>query len=368
MAGIIAGRDSAVSAVNSATPPTSWAWHRRAIVSIKVADALGKTDVSQVLAAHRLGRADTTTTTASTSGVLNLSFGTDSNQSYALDPLAYAAEQAWKQRIVVVVAAGNRQPSDGLDDPAIDPYVIAVGAADTMGTTYATPLTRTASRARATARAIPTSPPPASTSCRCVIRVRSSTTRSAPPRRRAAGSSSAAARRRLPPIVSGAAALLLSQRPGLTPDQVKALLAGNTHYMQGSILLKGSGELNLSYLLDARRRTPRRTSPPGRVGLAAGRRGAAAPRGPEPRGRVPRRPGLPGPAPPGRALRGRAPRGRGPRGPGLRGPDPAGLETSGARCSGAAARPSPPRLVRSLGPGSIALLPLGNRAGTASSD
>ena len=34
-------------------------------------------------------------------------------------------------------------------------------------------------------------------------------------------------------VVSGAAALLLSQRPGLTPDQVKALLDGHTHSMYG---------------------------------------------------------------------------------------------------------------------------------------
>ena len=39
--------------------------------------------------------------------VLNLSFGTDGVQSYQLDPLAYAVEQAWHKGIVVVVAAGN---------------------------------------------------------------------------------------------------------------------------------------------------------------------------------------------------------------------------------------------------------------------
>ena len=41
--------------------------------------------------------------------VLNLSFGTDGTQDAALDPLAYAAEVAWRKAgIVVVVSAGNR--------------------------------------------------------------------------------------------------------------------------------------------------------------------------------------------------------------------------------------------------------------------
>ena len=40
-------------------------------------------------------------------------------------------------------------------------------------------------------------------------------------------------------IVSGAAALLLSQRPGLTPDQVKALLVGNTRWHAGQLGAQG---------------------------------------------------------------------------------------------------------------------------------
>jgi serine protease AprX len=39
--------------------------------------------------------------------VLNLSFGTDSQQGYRLDPLSYATEVAWRNGIVVVAAAGN---------------------------------------------------------------------------------------------------------------------------------------------------------------------------------------------------------------------------------------------------------------------
>ena len=82
------------------------------IVSIKVADALGHTDVSQAIAAI-----DWVIEHGTTNGlnirVLNMSFGTDGVQSYQLDPLAYAAEQAWHKGIVVVVAAGNERLRHG---------------------------------------------------------------------------------------------------------------------------------------------------------------------------------------------------------------------------------------------------------------
>ena len=51
-----------------------------------------------------------------------------------LDPLAFAAEQAWHKGIVVVVAVGN----EGLDARSTtrptDPYVIAVGSDNANGT------------------------------------------------------------------------------------------------------------------------------------------------------------------------------------------------------------------------------------------
>jgi serine protease AprX len=67
--------------------------------------------------------------------VLNLSFGTDSSQDYRVDPLAQAAEQAWRHGVVVVAAAGNDgKPTKELADPARDPYLLAVGADDPNGT------------------------------------------------------------------------------------------------------------------------------------------------------------------------------------------------------------------------------------------
>ena len=61
--------------------------------------------------------------------VINLSYGTNSRQAYTVDPLAYAAEQAWQAGIVVVAAGGNNgfqshmNNAPALADPAIDPYV-----------------------------------------------------------------------------------------------------------------------------------------------------------------------------------------------------------------------------------------------------
>jgi serine protease AprX len=252
MAGIIAGRDSSVTSVSSSDSTHFLGMAPDAqIVSVKVADARGQTDVSQVLAAI-----DWVVQHQNDNGmnirVLNLSYGTDSNQSYVLDPLAYAAEQAWLQGIVVVVAAGNQGNwSDGLDDPAIDPYVIAVGAANTNNTTsvrYHLP-------ASFTSEGDGTRNPDLSAPGTHIVSLRDpgsfvddqfGTTAGVNNRFfLGSGTSQAAA------VVSGAAALLLSQRPGLTPDQVKSLLDSNTHSMYGRTSLKGSGELNLAAALNA---------------------------------------------------------------------------------------------------------------------
>jgi serine protease AprX len=74
--------------------------------------------------------------------VINLSLGRPIWESYKLDPLCQAVEQAWQAGIVVVAAAGN----DGRDlayspegygtieAPGNDPYVITVGAMRSMET------------------------------------------------------------------------------------------------------------------------------------------------------------------------------------------------------------------------------------------
>src|SRR5205085_610013 len=99
MAGLIGGNDGTSGGYQGIAPDAR-------IISLKVGTADGGADVTQVIAAI-----DWVVQHAHDPGfnirVLNLSYGTNSTQPAAVDPLAYAAEQAWKHGIVVVAAAGN---------------------------------------------------------------------------------------------------------------------------------------------------------------------------------------------------------------------------------------------------------------------
>src|SRR5204863_3858779 len=72
--------------------------------------------------------------------VINLSIGRPIRESYKLDPLCQAVEQAWAAGITVVVAAGNNgrySATKGygtITSPGNDPYVLTVGATNTMYT------------------------------------------------------------------------------------------------------------------------------------------------------------------------------------------------------------------------------------------
>ena len=67
---------------------------------------------------------------------MNLSIGRPIFESYRLDPVCAAVTAAWKQGIVVVVAAGNlgRNGYATITSPGNDPYAITVGAMKTEGT------------------------------------------------------------------------------------------------------------------------------------------------------------------------------------------------------------------------------------------
>ncbi|HEX9716966.1 MAG TPA: S8 family serine peptidase, partial [Actinomycetota bacterium] len=86
MAGIISG--------NGATSGGQWRGVAPGanLVSVKVAGTDGSTDVSVVIAGMQWVLASRYQYNIR---VLNLAFGTDSRQSYSIDPLNYAAEQVW---------------------------------------------------------------------------------------------------------------------------------------------------------------------------------------------------------------------------------------------------------------------------------
>jgi len=252
LAGIIAGRDdAATSYVGDSADFVGMAPDSR-VVSIKVADSRGNTDVSQVIAAidwvvqHRNDN-------GMNIRVLNLSFGTDSSQPYTVDPLAYAAEVAWNSGIVVVVSAGNQGGTSSglLADPATDPYVLAVGAADTEGT-----VARDDDQVAVFSQRSRSRKPDLVAPGVHIVSLRDPNSYIdqtyggaglvTPRFFRGSGTSQAAA------VASGAAALLLSQRPSLNPDQVKALLDNGAHYLDNfPPAAQGNGELNLRPVLNA---------------------------------------------------------------------------------------------------------------------
>ncbi len=249
MAGLIAGRDPSIAAGREDEDVDKYfegAAPGARIVSIKVAASDGATDVSQVIAAidwvvqHR-------TTDGLNIRVLNLSFGTDGTQDYRLDPLAYAAEVAWQHGIVVVVAAGNAGfGSPQLNDPAYDPYVIAVGADDTRGSDDPRDDVIPSFQSRGNSVRHPDLVAPG----KSIISLRdpSSHVDEANPTARVgytrffkgSGSSQATA------IVSGAVATLLQQHPTLRPDQVKALLIQTaTRLPNADPVAQGAGLINM---------------------------------------------------------------------------------------------------------------------------
>ena len=252
MAGLIAGNDGQPGGYRGVAPDAR-------IVSLKVGVADGGTDVSQVIAAidwvvqHRNDN-------GMNIRVLNLSYGTNSNQSYNVDPLAYAVEQAWKAGIVVVAAGGNTgfqsgASAQGLADPGYDPQILSVGGADTMGT--ASPWDDQVASYSANAASC-------SNGCRApdliapgthlqglrvpgsYIDQNNSAGVLSDRYFRGSGTSEAAA------FVSGAAADLLQRSPQLTPDQVKQMLTSSCDKLSGyNWKQQGCGELDMSKLLGA---------------------------------------------------------------------------------------------------------------------
>ena len=220
--------------------------------SLKLATTDGSTDVSQVIAALDWVTQHPTLPDGTAIRVINLAYGTDSLQPYQADPLAAAVENAWNHGIVVVASGGNEGPDAGrLTDPAMDPYVLAVGASDGKDSPAGWDYPDVASFSSsgnddrhvdlvAPGRSIVSLRAPGSFVDRNFPQglVAGDTTGRL---FRGSGTSQAAA------VTSGAVALLLQAYPDLTPDQVKyALTQTATPVMGATALTAGAGQLNVA--------------------------------------------------------------------------------------------------------------------------
>jgi len=216
------------------------------LVSIKVAGADGTTHLGTLISGLEWGVDHWSTYDIK---VLNISLGFQPSQSTVNNPLDQAVEAVWNSGIVVVASTGNAGPFNGtVLSPGDDPLVITAGALDDMATASTTD-----DEMNDFSSVGPTSPdgwvkPDLVTSGRSVVSLAApgSTIYNDYPSARVgsanfvgSGTSFSAA------ITSGAAALVLADNPGLTPNQIKARLLGNTDPGPvGDPFVDGHGALN----------------------------------------------------------------------------------------------------------------------------
>jgi serine protease AprX len=239
MAGIIAGDGTLSTGRWAGVAPEA------NLVSVKVAPADGSTDVSVVIAGLQWVIANRAQYNIR---VLNLSFGTDSTQSYVIDPLDYAVEQVWNSGVLVVAAAGNRGPDSGsINKPGDDPFVVTVGAMDGRATLDKSddvimPFSSRGPTQDGLAKPDLVAPGVTLVSVRdagSTIDQYHSDARVGSYYFKGTGTSQAAA------VVSGVAALMFQAKPSLTPNRAKALLMGTAMpYLSGPA--GGEGLVNAS--------------------------------------------------------------------------------------------------------------------------
>jgi serine protease AprX len=243
VAGLIAGDGAASNGQYSGEAPGA------NLVSIKVAGANGLTDLGTIIQGLQWAVDHQALYQIK---VLNLSLGFQSNESTVINPLDLAVSAVWNAGITVVASAGNAGPFNGtILSPGDDPLVITVGALDDMGaatdSTNGDEMTNFSS-------AGPTAPdgwvkPDLVTSGRSVVSLAAPgsalvgeypSAQIGPANFTGSGTSFSTA------ITSGAVALVLADNPGLTPNQVKARLLGNTNPGPvGNPFVDGHGALNV---------------------------------------------------------------------------------------------------------------------------
>lgn len=215
------------------------------LLSVKVADASGTTSLSQVLAGVQL-----VDYSAERFGVrvMLLAIDSDSPLPPEIDPLSVALRTVWSHGVVVVVPAGNDGPDSGtVASPGEDPVLLTAASVDDLGTPspYDDPVSEFS--ARGPTRWGAEKPDVAAPGEHLTsLRAPGSTVDVENPGSvvedayfKGSGTSMSAA------VTAGAAALVAAARPGLSPDEIKALLQGTaTPLPSGDADSVGTGLVN----------------------------------------------------------------------------------------------------------------------------
>jgi serine protease AprX len=249
------------------------------IINLKVGDATGAADPTQVIAAIDWAR-EHRNKFGLNIRVINLSYGVLSANTWQTDELSKAVDRAWQAGIVVVVAVGNYNDDPttqtyGVASPAYNKNVLAVSAYDSTVNYLAKGVPTDFSNTTGANSRIPDVAAPGAhvTSWRvpnaqadnavgqelCNL-IYLPTTASYTPSLtypiftdavgrtwiRGSGTSQATA------LASGAAALMLSAWPQLKPDELKKMLRVNAQQLSGGTRTNfGDGGINLAAVYSA---------------------------------------------------------------------------------------------------------------------
>jgi serine protease AprX len=278
VAGLVGGTGASSGRANSYPATYGGMAPNVNLINLRVLDQNGVGTDSQVIAAIEQAIALQSTYNIR---VISMSLGRPVFESYTLDPVDQAVEQAWQAGIVVVVAAGNNgrywqtQGYGTIGVPGNDPAVITVGATKTQNsaTRVDDVIASYSSKGPVAIDHIVKPDLVAPGNRLASLRVPGSTldigypqyvvapSRGTPMYYMLSGTSMAT------PIVSGAVALMLQQNPALTPDQVKARLMktawkgfgqffsssdswGNTYDNEYDIFTLGAGYLDIEAALN----------------------------------------------------------------------------------------------------------------------
>ncbi|MCW2723293.1 MAG: aprX [Frankiales bacterium] len=244
VAGLVAGDGTSSQGKHTGVAPGA------SVLDVRVADAQGNSNLITVL---RGLQAVANYNENHKVSVLNLSLASGSPLPYQIDPLSSALEALWNRGVTVVVPSGN--DPDQVSSPGNDPVLLTLGALEQGAAADHSADTVVEFSGRGPAAQGVAKPDLVATGSHVVsLRAPGSVIDSANPGSRVDGSYFRGSGTSFSTAVaSGAVAVLLSQRPGLTPDQVKALLTATAYQAPGLADRRaaGAGGLDLAKALAA---------------------------------------------------------------------------------------------------------------------